>query len=141
MQILKAIILALAIAPSSIPAQNQKAFERTTASQISTRTDREKGIIVTAINRRFTFTDVYPDNIVSDEQFRTILLLEEFRAERILRGEGQQGFVSVQAWIGKDDSPREKLWTIDQEGDEGSISGRFYRITKHGCCGAEDTYV
>ena len=137
--LLTAVTLAIAVA--SIPAQNHKGFERTTTSEIVTRTDKEKGIITTTTNRRFTFTDVYPDNVVSEENFRTLLLLEEFRSERILQAEGQQGSVTVQAWIGKNDSPKEKLWTINQEGDEGAIANRFYRITKHGCCGAEDTYV
>jgi hypothetical protein len=144
MQILKVMILAavtFGIAATSIPGQNHKGLERTTSSEVATRTDKEKGIIVTTTNRRFTFADVYPDNLVSDENFRTLLLLEEFRSERILRAEGQQGTVTVQAWIGKDDSPREKLWTINQEGDEGAIADRFYRVTRHGCCGAEDTYV
>lgn len=126
---------------ASIRAQDHKGLERTATSEIVTRTDKEKGIITTTTNRRFTFTDVYPDNIASDEQFRTLLLLEEFRSERILRAEGQQGSVTVEAWIGKDDSPGEKLWTIQQEGDEGAVADRFYRITKHGCCGAEDTFV
>jgi len=128
-------------ATASIRAQDHKGLERTATSEIVTRTDKEKGIITTTTNRRFTFTDVYPDNIASDEQFRTLLLLEEFRSERILRAEGQQGSVTVEAWIGKDDSPGEKLWTIQQEGDEGAVTDRFYRITKHGCCGAEDTFV
>jgi hypothetical protein len=125
----------------SIPAKSQKEFERTTTSEVASRTDKEKGIVVTTTNRRFTFTEVYPDNIVSDENFRSLLLLEEFNSERVLRGEGQQGSVLVQAWIGKDAGPREKLWTMKNEGDEGAVTGRFYRITKHGCCGAEDTGV
>jgi len=102
--------------------------------------DREKGVVVTTTNRRFSFTRVFPDN-VPQEQVRTILLLEEFRSDRILEGEGQQGSVTVQAWMGKDASPTEKLWTLDQEGDDGTVDGRFYRVTKHGCCGAEDTFV
>src|SRR5262245_41675072 len=144
MKFLRVLILAtlmFCIAAASIPAQDHKGLERTATSEIVTRTDKEKGIITTTINRRFTFTDVYPDNIVSDEQFRTLLLLEEFRSERVLRAEGQQGSVTVQAWIGEDDSPGKKLWTIHQEGDEGAVADRFYRITKHGCCGAEDTSV
>src|SRR5262249_11973594 len=55
--------------------------------------------------------------------------------------EGQLGDVTVQAWLGQDASPGEKLWTIKQEGDDGAVNDRFYRVTKHGCCGAEDAYV
>ena len=141
LKVLMLVTLTFCIGAASIPAQDHKGLERTATSEIVTRTDKEKGIITTTTNRRFTFTDVYPDNVVSDEQFRTLLLLEEFRSERILRAEGQQGSVIVQAWIGKDDSPGEKLWAINQEGDEGAVSDRFYRVTKHGCCGAEDTFV
>jgi len=141
LRVLMPAALTLVIAAASITAQDRKGLERTANSEIVTRTDKEKGIVTTTTNRRFTFTEVYPDGIVSDEQFRTLLLLEEFRSERILRAEGQQGTVTLQAWIGKDDSPGEKLWTIQQEGDEGAVADRFYRITKHGCCGAEDTSV
>src|SRR5262245_57515696 len=141
MKILRLMMMALTFGIAAASAQNHKGLERTATSEIVTRTDKEKGIIATTTNRRFTFTDVYPDEIVSDEQYRSMLLLEEFRSERILRAEGQEGSVTVQAWIGKDDSPGEKLWTIHQEGDEGAVADRFYRITKHGCCGAEDTSV
>jgi hypothetical protein len=144
MNMLRVLMLAMVtcwFATASVQGQDHKGLERTATSEIVTRTDKEKGIITTTTNRRFTFTDVYPDNIASDEQFRTLLLLEAFRSERILRAEGQQGSVTVDAWIGKDDSPGEKLWTIQQEGDEGAVADRFYRITKHGCCGAEDTFV
>ena len=140
----KGIVLAMStlwIAIVSIPAHSQKGIERTTTSEVASRTDKEKGVVVTTTNRRFTFTQVYPDNIVSEENFRSLLLLEEFQSERVLNGEGQEGMVAVQAWIGKDASPREKLWTIKNDGDEGAVTGRFYRITKHGCCGAEDTGV
>jgi len=133
-------LMAFLIGPASIPAQTSKGIDRTTNSSIATRIDKEKGVVVTTTNRRFSFTRVYPDN-VPQEQVRTVLLLEEFRSERILEAEGQQGSVTVQAWMGKDASPTEKLWTVDQEGDEGRVDGRFYRVTKHGCCGAEDTFV
>jgi hypothetical protein len=145
MLVRKGIVLVLAIATLgiavSIAAQGQKGAERKTTSEVASRTDKEKGIVVTTTNRRFTFTQVYPDNIVSEENFRSLLLLEEFQSERVLIGEGQEGSVTVQAWIGKDANPTEKLWTIKNDGDEGAVAGRFYRITKHGCCGAEDSYV
>jgi len=132
--------ITVSIAGVSIPAQSKKGIERKTTSEVTSRTDAEKGIIVSTVNRRFTFSQVYADNTVSDE-LSTLLLLEQFQSERILAAEGQQGSVMVQAWIGKDANPSEKLWTINNEGDEGAIDGRFYRITKHGCCGAEDTHV
>ena len=134
-------VAALSIVAASSPAQSQKGIGRTTTSEIATRTDKEKGIIATTTNRRFTFTRVYPRDSAPDDQPRTLLLLEEFHSERILDAEGQLGDVTVQAWMGKDASPGEKLWTIKQEGDEGAVVDRFYRITKHGCCGAEDTFV
>src|SRR5262245_6310894 len=134
-------VLAISVVVASSVAQNQKGIERATTSEMSTKTDKEKGIIATTTNRRFTFTRVYPEETAADYQLRTLLLLEEFHSERILDAEGQLGDVTVQAWIGKDASPGEKLWTIKQEGDEGAVADRFYRITRHGCCGAEDTFV
>lgn len=134
------VVTVLTISTATMPGQTRDGIDRTTTSSIATRIDKEKGVVITATNRRFTFTRVYPDNIPED-QIRTLVLLEEFHSERSLKAEGQQGSVKVQAWMGKDASPNEKLWTIDQEGDEGAVDGRFYRVTKHGCCGAEDTYV
>jgi hypothetical protein len=134
-------IAALCIAAVSNPAQSQKGIDRKTTSEVISRTDKEKGIVVTTTSRRFTFTQVYPDNVVSEENFRSLLLLEEFQSERVLNGEGQEGSVNVQAWIGKDANPNQKLWTIKNEGDDGAIAGRFYRINKHGCCGSEETSV
>jgi hypothetical protein len=143
MKLLTTIILILAVASikaAPMPAQTRDGIDRKATSSIATRIDKEKGVVISTTNRRFTFTRVYPDN-VPESQIRTLVILEEFRSERILEAEGQQGSVTAQAWIGNNASPNEKLWSIDQEGDEAAVDGRFYKVTKHGCCGAEDTYV
>src|SRR5215468_10715031 len=74
--ILAAAVAVLSIVAGSSPAQNKKGIERTTTSEITTRTDKEKGIIATTTNRRFTFTRVYPGDSASDDRLRTLLLLE-----------------------------------------------------------------
>jgi len=66
---------------------------------------------------------------------------KSFAASESCGQRGSREALLYRAWIGKDDSPGQKLWTIQQEGDEGAVADRFYRITKHGCCGAEDTFV
>jgi hypothetical protein len=134
------VLTIFSIGAAQMAAQNRDGIDRTTTSSIATRIDKEKGVVVSTSNRRFTFTRMYADNI-PDDQVRTLLLLEDFHSERILAAEGQQGSVTTQAWIGKDASPNEKLWTIEQDGDEAEVDGRFYRITKQGCCGAEATYI
>jgi hypothetical protein len=130
--------LAMMLTQIISPAQ-QTGVNRTATSTITTRNDKERGVVVQITNRRFTFTNYYPDKIGPDEQFPTIMLLEEFTSERSLMAEGQEGKVKVEAWAGKDANASKKMWTIEHEGDEGAIADRFYKVTKWGCCAAENT--
>jgi hypothetical protein len=54
--------------------------------------------------------------------------------------EGQDSYVKTDAWMGKDAKPSDKLWTIEEKGDEAEILDRLYKVTKYGCCAAEPTY-
>jgi hypothetical protein len=133
-----AVVVAVSVGASL---QGKKGLERSVSSTISTRTETERGEIARITNRRFSFSRFYENNVSSEENQRTLLLEEEFQSERSLSEEGQTGTVTVQAWIGKDASPKTRLWTLTQEGDEGGIADRFYKVIKHGCCGSEATAV
>jgi hypothetical protein len=126
---------------SSVLSKDSRGLDRNTTSTIKTHYDKDGNIVVNTVSRRFTFTEYLTENVFVPEQYRTLLLLEEFNSERNLRMEGEQSKVKVEAWIGKDANPTDKLWTIEQEGSEGSRYNRFYKITNRGCCGAEDTYL
>ena len=65
-------------------AYGQQGVNRTATSTITTRNDKERGVVVQITNRRFTFANYYPDHLGKDEAFPTILLLEEFASERSL---------------------------------------------------------
>lgn len=122
-------------------AQSPAGIERSTTSTISTRVDKELGIVASIVNRRFTFAEFYADNVADPEHRKSLLLLEEFKSERSFQAEGQQGTVTVRAWFGSDASPSSDAWTFSQDGDEGMVSNRFYKVIKYGCCGAEATGV
>ncbi|MGH9822008.1 MAG: hypothetical protein ACREDR_01945 [Blastocatellia bacterium] len=135
------IFAVVASATVSAALQGKKGIERSATSTITTRLDKEHGIVADITNRRFTFNEFFVDNVSSDENRRTLLLLEEFKSEKSFSAEGQLGTVRVQAWLGTDPSPTKKIWTFTQDGDEGVAMERFYKVIKHGCCGAEDTSV
>lgn len=138
----KMIILASSIllaVVSTSTAQQPGGINRTATSTITTRNDKERGVVVEITNRRFAFAHYYPDKLGADEQFPTILLLEEFTSERSLSSEGQEGKVKIEAWTGKDASASNRIWTISHTGDEGEIRDRFYKVTRWGCCDADNT--
>ena len=122
-----------------VSSAQQTGVNRTATSTITTRNDKERGVVVQITNRRFTFTNYYPDRIGPDEPFPTIMLLEEFTSERSLSAEGQEGTVKIEAWTGKDANASKKMWTIEHIGDQGEIFDRFYKVIKEGCCAAENT--
>jgi hypothetical protein len=139
--LMAAISAVVALAPLSTQTQTKKGEERSVTSIISTWTDKDRGTIAEITNRRFGFASFYVDNVSSEENHRTLVLQEEFKIEKGLSEEGQKGTVTVQAWMGRDATASDKVWTITQEGDEGAIADRFYRVIKYGCCGSERTGV
>jgi hypothetical protein len=140
--IYSAVVVGLLVM-ASITAQTQskKGIERSATSTVSSRTDKDRGVVAQITNRRFSVASFYVDSVSTEENRRTLLLQEEFKAEKGLSEEGQSGTVTVQAWIGRDAAPSNKLWTITQDGDKGDIADRFYKITKYGCCGSEATGI
>lgn len=121
--------------------QEEKRLERSAISSIRTYINSDGDIVAETINRRFAFSHFYTENGFSNEQFRTLLLLEEFKSTRRILAGQVQGTVRVEAWMGKDASPQNKLWTIEQSGDAGEVADRFYRVTKYGCCASIATDV
>lgn len=122
--------------------QERKGLERSATSSIRTYVNADGDFVAETVNRRFAFSKFYTEGAFSNEQFRTLLLLEEFNStHRILLGQ-TEGLVRVEAWMGKDANPQNKLWTIEQSGDAGEAEDRFYKVTKYGCCAniATDVY-
>jgi hypothetical protein len=112
---------------ASLFAQTPNNFERTATSSIEASRDKEGNTLITTINRRFKLID-FPTQPLPTP----LLLLEEFKSEHRLGIEGQNSVVRVDAWLGI--QPSKKIWSIEQNGDEGAVFDEFYKITKHGCC-------
>jgi hypothetical protein len=136
-----ALIFTSVISVSAYP-QEKKGLERSATSSIRTYADSDGALLAETVNRRFTFTTFYTEGAFTEEQFRTLLLLEEFRSTRDISRGQIRGVVKVDAWAGKDASPQNKLWSIEQSGDVGEVADRFYKITMYGCCAniATDVY-
>lgn len=121
--------------------QERKGLERTATSSISTYLNSDGDLVAETVNRRFAFSTFYTEGAFSKEQFRTLLLLEEFKSTRRILAGQIQGTVRVEAWAGKDANPQNKLWTIEQSGDSGEVADRFYKVMKYGCCASLATDV
>jgi len=129
------------LVPISAQTLSNKGTERSATSSITTYTDKDLGVVAEIVNRRFSFASFYVDNVSSEENHRTLLLEEEFKVKKSLSAEGQLGTVTVQAWMGHGPAASEKAWSLTQDGDEGAVLDRFYRVEKYGCCGSEKTGV
>lgn len=138
------LLLILAMFSVTVLAQEKLVFERQTTSSIQTGTNKEGHEFIRTIDRRFTIRSFFlPPKPDAEVKESSILLLEEFDITRILGAEGSKGIVTVEGWKLKDKKPVEKMWTIRQEGHEGTAwDETFYKITKYGCCAvlASDVY-
>lgn len=115
-------------------------IDRSASSTVATRQEKDGSITAVLTNRRFTFASLQPERDGAATR-RALLLLEEFKSEQNSAAEGRKSFVTVEAWSGDGASATKPAWTIRSEGDEGALAERFYKVTRRGCCGAEDTYV
>ena len=108
------------------PAPSSSSREATSRAEWSAKTRH-------AVNRRFTFADTHPEAKGS----RTLLLAESFDRSFDTQAEGEKSTVEVEAFAipGEAKSP---LWKLRTEGAEGSPDGELYRVTRPGCCGAQN---
>jgi hypothetical protein len=131
-------LAAAALAPAAVFAQT-KGVERSATSTVTTREEKDGSITAVVINRRFTFASVPAER--DDKARPALLLLEEFKHEQNSAAEGRKSSVVVEAWSGEGPNAVNAAWTIRSDGDEGVLADRFYKITRRGCCGAEDTFL
>ena len=82
-------------------------------------------------NRSFRFADVLGDT----GNYEAVLLFEEtYRNERTDGIEGMRGNAMIKAWTIKRSGERELRWTFRENGNEGGVEDRFFRVTAWGCC-------
>lgn len=141
MAILRKTALALWFMTIALPiiAQTTGKLSRTTSSSIRSTRDKYGNDVIITTNRRFTFTQFYPD--YSSHNYHPMVLLEEFRSEWTPGIEGKRAKVRVDGWAGAFPNPDKKAWTILSEGDEGEIHDNFYKVTRYGCCAALSTQI
>src|SRR5262249_32373126 len=72
---------------------------------------------------------------------RQVLIRERSTQTGCTNSEQLSGMIAIEGWIDKFDVGTPSTWQAQSEGHEGNIDGDFYKITKHGCCGATDASV
>lgn len=122
-----------------IMAQTTGGLSRTASSTIRSARDKYGNDVIITTNRRFTFTQFYPN--YSSYDYHPMVLLEEFRSEWTPGIEGKRAKIKVAGWIGNFPNPSRKAWTILSEGDEGRVYNNFYKVTRYGCCAAPDAQI
>ena len=89
-------------------------------------------------NRSFRFAEVLGDE---GNNYEALLLLEEtYHNERTDGMEGVRGNATVKAWTMQQRRQRELRWAFKENGNEGGVRDRFFRVTAWGCCDAPVVY-
>jgi hypothetical protein len=102
---------------------------------------KDQDVHVITDNKRFTVLNFSPSYQIPDPKAQQLLLLESFWSDRRDGVEGQLGRVTVEASEITLAGHGGKLWTLQEDGDEGKLDGdRFYKVVKYGCCDAPNVY-
>jgi hypothetical protein len=134
---LRKIALALWFVALALPilAQTTGKLSRTASSSIRSARDKYGNDIIITTNRRFSFVEIRHND------YRPMVLLEEFQSEWRPGMEGKRARVRVDGWAGNYPNPSGKAWTIRSEGDSGEIHDRVYKVTRYGCCDTLTTQI
>ena len=88
-------------------------------------------------NRSFRFAEVLGD----EGNYEAVLLLEEtYHNERTDGIEGMRGTATVKAWSVHRGRQRQLRWAIRENGNDGEVIDRFFRVTAWGCCDTPTVY-
>ena len=105
----------------------------TSTFEIVRKSDRE---VFTTNNRQFKYVSLF-----NEENFKSMLLLEEIRTDVSPDVEGSNGTLKVDAWVGKTSKPDKKAWTIKSDANAGEAGDVFYKTTNFGCCASFNVYT
>ena len=88
-------------------------------------------------NRSFRFAEILGD----DGIYEDVLLLEEtYHNEHTDGMDDVRGNATVKAWTMQGGHRGELRWTFKENGNEGEVRDRFFRITAWGCCDSPTVY-
>jgi hypothetical protein len=88
-------------------------------------------------NRSFHFAEILGD----DGIYEDVLLLEETYHSQHTDGMDEvRGNATVKAWTMQGGHRGELRWTFKENGNEGGVRDRFFRITAWGCCDSPTVY-
>ena len=90
-------------------------------------------------NRSFRFADVLGDE---GQNYEVGLLLEEtYHNEHSDGMDEVRGNATITAWTIGNGRQRKLRWTFKENGNEGELRNRFFRITAWGCCDSYDSIL
>ncbi len=124
-------LAAIGATPSASPGARREA-----TSSAESRTEKDGRRVRHTVNRRFTFADAYRERTKAVR-----LLLAETFDRRIDSGaEGERSSVTVEAF--SESGTGAAIWRLQTEGSDGEArEDNLYRVTRPGCCGAQDLSI
>jgi hypothetical protein len=122
---------AIGAAPPASPGSRRQA-----TSSAESRTEKDGRRIRHTVNRRFTFADAYRERTKAVR----LLLAETFDRRVDSGAEGERSSVAVEAF--SESGAGAAIWRLQTEGSGGEArEDNLYRVTRPGCCGAQDLSV
>jgi hypothetical protein len=130
-------VLAALAAAGAAPGPVPSGARREATSSAESRTEKDGRRIRHTINRRFTFVQAYRGRTAPIR----LLLAETFDRRVDTGAEGERSSVAVEAYPEPGDGAA-ALWRLRTEGSSGEArEDNLYRVTRPGCCGAQDLSV
>jgi hypothetical protein len=116
-------------------AQGDDPFKMRTESAVYENSTADGGWVRKTVNKRFDFMSV---DLGGERGFHDLLFLQIFDQTFRSGEEGSTSRVTVTAFMDGKRKYDTTLWTASHPADAGGLWEGFYRMTKYGCCGAEN---
>lgn len=130
------LLLLFSLSGMVVFAYSLSPFVKKAESGFAETTDAE-GLVQNIVNTNFSLSGIY-----DPKRQQPFDVLVSRRIESTYRPgvEGADSTLEAVAWVSGKARFDTQLWVIRDSADAGEQWGDFYRTTKFGCCGAEDTH-
>lgn len=135
MRIMAAILVAAVMSlPGAVAGKAKKRVPSYKAESSAYILKRKEAWTFVTENRSFRFVDVLGDDGPQ------LLLEESYHNEHTDGIEGMHGRATVRAWTLVRGRQHGLRWTFQENGNEGMVQDRLFRITAYGCCDVPIVY-
>jgi hypothetical protein len=123
---------ALLLLSAAAPAPKRPA--RQAVSMAESWNEKDGRRITHTVNRRFSYATAYPERTRGE----SLVLSETFDRLFDSGAEGEKSMVTVEAFRADDALGAHPRWSLRAEGSGGEPAENLYRVSRPGCCGAQD---